>query len=128
MNNEITDKQLIAMVTTNPIHAFKLEETGKIEAGKIADMVVFNRSDNNPYTSIVNAELADVKLVVIEGMPVYGDAEYAELFEKLEVPVQNIVLDKTEKLVIGDVIGLLRRINRAVGFYKKLPFLPVSLN
>ncbi len=124
----ISDKQLIKMVTQNPAKAFKLDENGSIEKGMLADLVVFNKRSSDPYTSIVDAELKDVKLVIIEGMPVYGDREYQELFDVLEIPVQNILLDKSEKLIIGDLDGLLRRINRAVGFVKKLPFLPVSLD
>ncbi len=124
----ISNRQLVEMVTKNPARAFFLDENGSVEKGKLADLVVFHKQSSDPYASVVDAGLKDVKLVVIEGMPVYGDAEYAGLFEALDVPVQRVVLDKTEKLVIGDLEGLLRRINRAVGFVKKLPFLPVSLN
>lgn len=124
----ISDEELIRMVTVNPAKAFKLDENGSVEKGMLADLVLFNNKEKSPYSSIIDAELADVKLVVIEGMPVYGDAQYSELFEALEVPVQKVILDKVEKLVIGDLEGLLRRINRAVGFVKKLPFLPVTLD
>ena len=65
-------------------------------------------------------------LVVINGMPAYGDAEFAELFQSLNVQYQEIIMNGIEKIVIGDLKGLLKRISRAVGFKKEYPFLPVE--
>jgi len=36
-----------------------------------------------------------------------------------------VVVAGVEKVIIGDLLGLLKRINRAVGFKKEYPFLPV---
>jgi hypothetical protein len=73
----------------------------------------------------VASELADIRLVVIDGLPAYGDAEFAPLFSSLGVKYQEVVLAGVEKVIIGDLLGLLKRINRAVGFKKEYPFLPV---
>ncbi len=78
------------------------------------------------YKSVVTAELKDVMLVVIDGRPAYGAAEFAELFDYFNIKYQEVILDGVKKIVIGDLLGLLRRISRAVGFKKEFPFLPVE--
>ncbi len=46
---------------------------------------------------MVSAELRDVMLVVIDGKPAYGNAEYAWLFDALKVKYQRVVVDGAEK-------------------------------
>ena len=67
-------------------------------------------------------------LVVIDGNPVYGDSRYKPVFDELGVQYQEIRLQGVDKIVIGDPVGLLRRISRAVGFKKEFPFLPVEFD
>ena len=71
---------------------------------------------------------SDVMLVVIDGKPAYGNAEYSWLFDSLKVKYQRVVIDGSEKVIRGDLIGLMKRISRAVGFKKELPFLPVEFD
>lgn len=114
------------MVTSNPAKAFRLKKNGKVKSGYYADLTIFANKDDDPYKSVVDADLRDVKLVVIKGQPVYGDIEYRALFDSLGVAYQEIVMDGVEKIVIGDLLGVLRRISRAVGFKKEFPFMPVE--
>lgn len=123
---ELSDEQIVNMVTSNPAKAFRMHKHGRIKQGFIADFCVFNKKSASPYSSIVNAELRDVKLVVISGKPMYGDPEFEELFVAQKVQYQKIVMDGVDKLVIGDLTGLLRRIGKAVGFKKEFPFMPVD--
>jgi len=123
----LTDETILKMATENPIKAFKLKNQG-LREGAIADVVVFNDRGGVPASSVVNAELKDVMLVIIDGRPVYGDADFSELFDALKVQYQRVVLDKTAKIVTGDLTGLLKRISRAVGFKKEYPFMPVEFD
>lgn len=124
--DELPDKKIVEMVTSNPAKAYRLYDNGEISVGKLADLVIFEKKDTDPYKSIVDAELRDVKLVVIEGMPVYGNSQYSDVFDKLGINYQNIEVDGVDKIIIGDLIGVLERINKAVGFEKKFPFMPVK--
>jgi cytosine/adenosine deaminase-related metal-dependent hydrolase len=124
--SELTDEQIVNMVTVNPARAFRMHRHGRIKQGFIADFAVFNKKGAGPHGSILNAELRDVKLVVIAGSPMYGDLEFEELFVAKKVQYQKIVMDGVEKIITGDLTGLLRRISRAVGFKKEFPFLPVD--
>jgi len=124
--DKIADKQIVEMVTSNPAKAFRLYDNGSIEKGKLADLVVFDRTKDDPYDSIVSSDIRNVRLIVIEGIPVYGDETYSEIFEAQEVDVQHVTIAGQKRLIIGDLLGLLDRINRAVGFEKKFPFMPVQ--
>lgn len=124
---ELSDETIFKMVTDNPAKAFRIKK-GLLKDGAVADIVVFNDKDETPAASVVNAELKDVMLVVMDGRPVYGDADFEDLFEALKVEYQNIRLDGMDKIITGDLKGLLRRISRAVGFKKEFPFLPVEFD
>jgi len=123
---ELSDEHIYKMVTVNPAKAFRLYDSGTIKEGNIADLVVVRDRGGSYINSVVSAELKDIMLVVINGMPSYGDVEFAPLFDSLGVKYQNITLAGKEKIIIGDLKGLLRRISRAVGFKKEYPFMPVD--
>jgi cytosine/adenosine deaminase-related metal-dependent hydrolase len=124
---DLSAKQIVKMVTSNAAKAFRLYKNGKIDRGFLADLVLFD-DKGDPFESIVNAESKDVRLVVIDGLPVYGDASFASLFDDLGVEYQRIKVQKKDKIVVGDLLGLLKRISRAVGFKKEFPFLPVDFD
>jgi 5-methylthioadenosine/S-adenosylhomocysteine deaminase len=121
----LPDKQIVKMVTTNAAKAFRIAKTGSITEGNIADLVLFTKK-GDPYASIVNAELKDVRLVVIGGYPMYGDEQFSPLFDSLDVVYQHITLEGKPKIVVGDLEGVLKRISHAVGFKKTFPFMPVE--
>ena len=123
---ELLDEQIVKMVTSNPAKAFHQSQMGEIKEGNIADFVVFKDKGGSADNSIVNAEMKDIMLVVIDGKPVYGNEEYREIFDSLRIEYQEIVVQGVKKVIIGDLIGLLKRISRAVGFKKEFPFLPVD--
>lgn len=127
-NRSLPDELIVKMVTMNPAKAFRLDNAGQIRPGYIADFVVFSEKKENPYESIVSARLRDVLLVVIDGKPAYGDRKYKYIFEALKIKHQNVIVDGMEKIIIGDLKGLTDRINKAVGFQKKFPFLPVEFD
>jgi 5-methylthioadenosine/S-adenosylhomocysteine deaminase len=124
----LPEELIVKMVTVNGAKAFRLKKNGYLKNGYIADFVVFSQRHDDPYNSIVASELRDVMLVVIDGKPVYGSSEMSDLFSALDVEYQEVVIDRSEKIVTGDLIGLMKRISRAVGFKKELPFLPVDFD
>ena len=127
-SKELNDREILRMVTANPAKAYHLKNNGAIAEGYIADLTMFRDRGGAPENSVVSAGLKDVMLVVIDGRPVYGDREFEDVFRELKVDYQEIVLDGEEKVVTGDLTGLLRRISRAVGFKKQFPFLPVEFD
>ncbi|MCL1833957.1 MAG: amidohydrolase family protein [Leptospirales bacterium] len=123
---ELSSETIYKMVTVNPAKAFRLHDSGDIKEGNIADLIVVKDRGGSYINSVVSAELKDIMLVVINGLPAYGDMEFSSLFDSLGVKYQNLTVAGKEKIVIGDLKGLLRRISRAVGFKKTFPFMPVD--
>jgi 5-methylthioadenosine/S-adenosylhomocysteine deaminase len=123
---ELSDETIFKMVTKNAAKALKMKENGEIKKGYIADLVVFKDKGGSAANSIVSAEMEDILLVIIDGKPVYGNKEYSQLFDILNIKYQHIIMKGEEKIIIGDLTGLLTRISNAVGFKKEFAFLPVE--
>jgi len=67
------DVDLVAMVTANPAATLGWDaQVGSVEAGKLADLLVLDDRTGDPYARLVNARETAVKLVVIGGVPRYG--------------------------------------------------------
>jgi 5-methylthioadenosine/S-adenosylhomocysteine deaminase len=76
-----TDKELVQMVTVTPaLLAAVDQEIGSLEPGRYADLLLIRKSGSDPYQALIHASPADVRLVIINGVPLYGDAD---LMEKL---------------------------------------------
>lgn len=122
---------LFEMVTRNPARAFRiLDRTGTLEPGKLADVAVFRARHDDPYESLCLAEMADLELLIIGGVPVYGlEDRYGELVWKA-LPAgerkgyTRIKVGGRTMFVKGDPAGLYRGVRSAVGFSKALEYLP----
>ncbi len=70
-----SDRELVEMVTTNPAAAMGWQgKLGQIAVGYLADLLVIDRRHDNPYRNLINALEEQIKLVVIRGEALYGDA------------------------------------------------------
>ena len=74
----LTDRDLVAMVTTNPGDALSRcwkKTIGRLTPGAFGDISVFRASGNKSvWTQIVESTEREVMLVVYAGVPRYGDA------------------------------------------------------
>lgn len=71
----LTPKMLLEMVTINPAKALGLQDViGSITVGKKADLFVIDGDPTKPYEALLAATPASVRLVLVGGMPLYGDA------------------------------------------------------
>ena len=72
-----TAKQLVDMVTRDAAMIAGLDERlGRLAAGRPADLVVFERREEDPWENVVEAEPSWVELVMIGGKLVYGRADW----------------------------------------------------
>jgi 5-methylthioadenosine/S-adenosylhomocysteine deaminase len=70
-----TAKELVQMVTINPAKAMGFgDDLGSLEVGKRADVTVIAGDKSKPYEALIGARLNDVRLVIVEGKALYGDA------------------------------------------------------
>jgi 5-methylthioadenosine/S-adenosylhomocysteine deaminase len=97
LGGRLTDRQLINMVTSTPARIAGVDDhVGALKAGLRADILVINGDHNDPYRAVVDATVADIDLVFIGGVPIYGDRTFMEHFWKRS-DLQEINLTGTKK-------------------------------
>ncbi len=119
----LSDRDIVAMVTVNPAKALRLTGLGTLEKNATADIIAVNGTGG--YRALVNAGLRDIRLVIHEGRPVYGDEMCIPLFEQCSVKYARIRVAGVAKVTSYDITGLLSRIRTSAGYSKELPFLPI---
>ncbi len=122
----LDDKQLIEMVTTKAAKALRLPSLGEIKEGKTADLLLIRGEVDRPYSSLVEAQMEDIRLMIYQGVPIYGDLEFEDIFQYFNLDYSTILVNNHPKAVIGDPWSLLKRIRTAVGYKKELAFLPIK--
>ncbi len=70
----LTAKDVVTMGTLNGAKVLALDsKIGRIAVGGLADIAVYGGDRSKPYDAIVGAEPKDVRLVMVGGVPLYGD-------------------------------------------------------
>lgn len=73
--NVLTPKMLVQMVTTHAARVLGLQAVlGSIEVGKKADLMVIGGNRCTPYDALLASTPSDVRLVMVGGKALYGDA------------------------------------------------------
>jgi len=125
-DERLPSKKILEMLTVNPAKAFFLDELGELKPNNLADFIVIDGDAKDPYESFASMYFENIMLVVINGRPKYADENFIPLFETLNIPFQKIRVENKKKIIEGDVLGLLDRIRKSVGFNKEFEFLPVK--
>jgi hypothetical protein len=93
LGGRLSDRRLVEMVTAAPARIAGIDdEVGSIAVGLRADLLVIDGDHNDPYAAIVGATPADVQLVLVDGVPIYGDRRLMERFwarsdlEEIQLP------------------------------------------
>jgi 5-methylthioadenosine/S-adenosylhomocysteine deaminase len=123
LGGRLSPQQLVDMVTSVPARITGVDdEVGAIKVGLRADLLVVGGDHNQPYGAVVDAKVADVQLVLIEGVPLYGDRT---LMERLwasadleEVPLtasSKTLATPAAAVVVGALAGRLQAALQAEG-------------
>jgi imidazolonepropionase-like amidohydrolase len=94
-----TDAELVQMVTIRPAELAKVDDKiGILRRHHFADLLIVRSQETDGYRALLNANLADVRLIIIDGKPVYGDDD---LMHSLAPGAQfeTISFCKTNKLL-----------------------------
>ena len=68
--------ELVAMATTIPAQlAGASDSIGSLRPGYYADLLLVRKTTGDPYQSLLHLDPGDVRLVMIGGVPVYGDED-----------------------------------------------------
>ena len=75
LHDRLSSQDLVAMVTSRAATAVDRPQVGSLVEGRYADVMVIPDRGCDAYDSLVDAPTADVRLVVVRGRPLYGDAD-----------------------------------------------------
>ena len=74
LNRLFSDRELVEMVTRKPAAAMDWDKRlGQIGEGFLADVIVVDEKNADPYRNLINAIEENIQLVVVRGEPLYGD-------------------------------------------------------
>lgn len=76
----LTPQMLVEMVTLNAAAQLAVDgQLGSLEVGKKADLMVIGGDPSAPYQALLEAHPADVRLVMVDGVTLYGDGQLQPL-------------------------------------------------
>lgn len=98
---EIEPVQFALFATRNAARAMGAENRiGQVEVGFQANLMVIPGDPTDPYQALLEAEPRDVKLTVVSGGPMYGDASLIDQFPFLDMTEDVNVCGYPKKLAI----------------------------
>jgi len=123
---DLPAEKLFEMATINAAKAFRMQDqTGSLDEGKLGDILVIKAKDGDPYENLVNAGMEDIELLVMAGMPLYGEMRFLDIFDgRLPNGYTQINVGNKAMFVKGDPAGLYNEVREKVGFKKNLDYLP----
>jgi cytosine/adenosine deaminase-related metal-dependent hydrolase len=114
-NGAFSAFDLFRMVTTNPARAAGVGRgLGALQAGYTADVVVFAKHGRVDHSAVVQAEPADIELVLRGGRALYGDADLMRAFAGVDCETLEVCGSPKSACILGDA-GLTLSALRAAG-------------
>jgi len=121
--------KLVAMATSAAAAVIgKSGSLGVLAPGAAADVLLVDTAGADPFDRLAETRPGNVDLLLLEGRPLVGSLRHEAMFRESGAPFSRIRIGGgSEKLVTGDLPGLLRDIRGILGFEKSFPFLPAGL-
>ena len=83
-----SSQQLFEMATSIPARIAHIDDkVGSIQPGLFADIFLLRGDATHPFDALVQSKPQDVSLVVVNGVPIYGDATLMSKFNLTTEPV-----------------------------------------
>lgn len=123
---DLSAKTIFQMVTVNPAKAFWMQDRiGTLDKGKSADILVLKATHDDPYEALARAHPEDIQLLTLEGVPILVEESLAGPFgEMLDSGYESVRIGGRKVYVRGAPATLYKAVRKAVGFAKKLDYLP----
>lgn len=121
---ELQAKTLFAMVTANPARAFRMSDRiGALEPGMNADILVLKARKDDAYENLASAAMEDIELLTVDGVPVLAEKRFESLIPA-GAEYEELSIGGRPMFCKGAPLTLYRGIREAVGFKKRLDYLP----
>jgi hypothetical protein len=138
LQGRTVEQWLVETVTTHAAYALlRHERCGRLSPGYRADLLVLADRGQDPYTTLIEAQIGDIALLCRAGVPVYGAERFEPLFAQhaphySRVCIRDTVTDPSApsqtKLVAGDPVTLIKRVSETIERPLDLPFLPLVID
>ena len=80
LGDRFSDFEMAQMLSTNSVDQVAwTDHVGRIKPGLAADFLVLDSFESNPYRNLIEAVDPDVRLVVVGGLPVFGDVDLMQI-------------------------------------------------
>lgn len=96
---QVSSEALVRTVTTDAASVLRLPNAGRLEVGRPADLVMLRTRHADPFDTIVNGRRGDVRLTMIGGAPLFGDASLECVFTAARQPHAAVQLDGGTRLL-----------------------------
>jgi len=123
---DLPPEKMFEMVTINSARAFLMQDKiGSLEEGKLADILVLKAVKNDPYENLIETSMENIELLVLAGMPIYGELRFLDIFGgKIPDGYTQITVGNRPMFVKGDPAGLYKEARHKIGFKKELDYMP----
>lgn len=117
-----SNQQLFEMATSIPARIAHIDDkVGAIQPGLFADLFLLHGDATQPFDSLVQSKPQDVSLVVVNGVPIYGDATLMSKFNVTTEPVPYCGETKNLNLGVlpnGKLSDVQQRLGQKMEVYK----------
>lgn len=97
-------RQLVEMASGVPARIASIDDkVGALEPGMLADLVLLHQPANtgNPYDTLASSQAADIEMVMIAGVPVYGDPA---MLRTLGARTEPLTVCRAERALNADAL------------------------
>ncbi len=117
--------ELYRMVTQNAVKALHLPQRyASLNPDDTQNLLLIDQVEKDPFENLLELEMKSIKLLVVDGIPRYGDSWLLDLFPDADAEYTIFRTGNREKFVIGDPMEINDQIDAALGYHKDFPFLP----
>ncbi|MBN1948154.1 MAG: amidohydrolase family protein [Candidatus Cloacimonetes bacterium] len=120
----INSSYILSMITRNAVKALMLPVRLAEISNSAADLVITSRKHPDPFENLLYLEMEDIKLLLHDGTPIYGDRELLDVFEINPDDYFFFQTENSTKFVIGQPQKITARIDEILGYHKQFPYLP----
>ena len=114
----LSDEQLVNMVTINPAEMAGISEfVGQISEGRYADLLVISGDSSQPYSALIDALPSDIQLVMVNGIPLYGDRTMMAQFWDSDELSSMDVMGTPKAIRVSDLPQLISDVENELAKY-----------
>lgn len=122
---DIPASELYRMVTQNAVKALYLPQRyGTLNPEDTQNLLLVDQIEKDPFENLMELEMKAIQLLVVDGIPRYGDSWLLDLFPDAEAEYTIFRTGNREKFVIGDPLDINDQIDAVLDYHKDFPFLP----